>query len=41
MVHCRGSITPAVGTEATEAVFNLLFELTLGRLFRETVEVEQ
>ena len=41
MVYCRRSITTAVSTEATETVFNLLLKLTLGRLFRETVEVEQ
>ena len=41
MVHCCGSITTAVGTKATEAVLNLFLELTLGRLLRETVEVEQ
>jgi len=41
MVHCGGTITSAVGTQPTEAVLNLFLKLTLGRLFRKTVEVKQ
>ena len=41
MVDRSGPVATAVSTEPTESVSDLSLKLTLGRLLRETVEVEQ